>query len=266
VRGLVDGEPAVCVSVDDRGLTYGDGVFRTLRVRDGRPTWWRDHYAKLAADCRALAIPCPDEAGLRSALARLAAGLATGVAKIIVTRGRGQRGYAIPEPVRATRIVTVSPLPAHGGGAARVRWCELRLARQPRLAGIKHLNRLENVLARSEWNDPAVAEGLLCDDTGAVIGGTMSNLFLVCAGRLVTPALTAAGVDGVARQRVLAAARRHGIAVEVRRVEADAVTAADELFLTNSIVGVWPVAALGDREWPRGPLSESFGRWIDETD
>lgn len=249
---LVNGHPAESVDALDRGLAYGDGVFRTLRTEAGQPLWWRDQYAKLAADCAALMLPCPDEALLRAEVCRVAAA-GEGVAKIMITRGAGARGYALPVGQASTRIVLSAPLPAHArpGAPADIaaRWCTLRLARQPRLAGIKHLNRLENVLARAEWDDPAVFEGLLCDDSGAVIGGVMSNLVIAKVGELFTPDLGQCGVAGVARTRLLRAMERRGIPVHIGRLLPDAILAADEVMLCNSVIGVRRVGRLDDVTW-----------------
>lgn len=250
---LVNGHPAGSVDAMDRGLAYGDGVFRTLRTEDGQPLWWRDHYAKLAADCAALMLACPDESGLHAEVCR-AAEAGQGVVKIVVTRGTGARGYAPPLGQAATRIVMSAPLPVHAQVHApddiAARWCALRLARQPRLAGIKHLNRLENVLARAEWDDPAIVEGLLRDDSGAVIGGVMSNLLLAKNGELLTPEVSQCGVAGVARTRVLRAAARRGIRTRIERVLPAAILAADEVMICNSVIGVRRVARLDDVTWP----------------
>lgn len=249
---LVNGHPAESVDALDRGLAYGDGVFRTLRTEAGQPLWWRDQYAKLAADCAALMLACPDEALLRAEVCRVAAA-GEGVAKIMITRGAGARGYALPVGQACTRIVLSAPLPAHARPDApadiAARWCTLRLARQPRLAGIKHLNRLENVLARAEWDDPAVFEGLLCDDSGAVIGGVMSNLLIAKAGELFTPDLGQCGVAGVARTRLLRAMERRGIPLHIGRLLPDAILAADEVMLCNSVIGVRRVGRLDDVTW-----------------
>jgi 4-amino-4-deoxychorismate lyase len=249
---LVNGHPSGSVDALDRGLAYGDGIFRTLRTRDGQPLWWRDHVAKLAADCAALMLVCPDEAELRAEVCRVAAA-GEGVAKIVLTRGTGARGYAPPAGQTGTRIVMAAPLPAHARPDApaeiTARWCTLRLARQPRLAGIKHLNRLENVLARAEWDDPTIFEGLLCDDTGAVIGGVTSNLFWIKEGELFTPDLSACGVAGVARTRLLHAATRLGMRTHIGRHVPDVILAADEVMICNSVIGLRRVARLDDVTW-----------------
>ncbi|MDP3583766.1 MAG: aminodeoxychorismate lyase [Thiobacillus sp.] len=249
---LVNGQPCESIDAHDRGLAYGDGVFRTLRTQAGQPLWWSDHYATLAADCAALKLACPDEAVLhREACAVAEAG--AGVVKIVITRGVGVRGYAPSGGQAVTRLVLSAPLPPHAGAdasqAITARWCSLQLARQPRLAGIKHLNRLENVLARAEWDDPAIIEGLLCDTDGMVIGGVMSNLFWARDGVLFTPDLGQCGVAGVARTRLLRAAARRGIPTRIERLPPAAILAADELMICNSLIGVRRVARLGDANW-----------------
>jgi 4-amino-4-deoxychorismate lyase len=161
-----------------------------------------------------------------------------------------------------------APLPPHAqpGAPADVgaRWCSLRLARQPRLAGIKHLNRLENVLARAEWDDPAIAEGLLCDDSGAVIGGVMSNLFWIRDGELFTPDLSECGVAGVARARLLRGAARLGISAHIVRLPPAAILAADEIMISNSIIGVRRIARLDDVAWPPAGWTETLKTALNE--
>lgn len=266
---LVNGLPTDQVDARDRGLAYGDGVFRTLKIEAGQPVWWADHYAKLAADCAALGLACPDEVLLRGEVGRIAADGA-GVVKIIVTRGTGARGYAPPAQPAVTRIVLGAPLPVHAAAGApvdiRARWCELRLARQPRLAGIKHLNRLEQVLARAEWDDPDIFEGLLCDDTGAVISGVMSNLVLAKGGTLYTPDLAACGVAGVARARLLRAAACQALPLQVCRLTPDAILDSDELMLCNSLIGVRRVAALGEHTWVPAGWTPRLNRLLNDLD
>ena len=250
---LVNGRPADTVDALDRGLAYGDGVFRTLRTRAGRPLWWRDQYAKLAADSAALMLACPDEARLHAEICQVAEA-EEGVVKVVLTRGPGARGYAPPPAQAPTRVVLSASLPAYAQAGApeavTVRWCTLRLARQPRLAGVKHLNRLENVLARAEWDDPEIFEGLLCDDLGGVIGGVMSNLLIMKDGELFTPDLAECGVAGVARTRLLRAAARLGIPTRIGRLLPAAILAADEVMICNSVFGLRRVARLDDVIWP----------------
>lgn len=262
---LINGEHSSSINAMDRGLHYGDGVFRTLKVVSGQIRWWEDHFRKLAEDCAALGIPCPEEAVLHREVTQLASESGVGVMKIMVTRGVGQRGYAAQSDITPTRIVMgFTPL-ARQNQDVRVRWCDLRLAHQPKLAGIKHLNRLENILARSEWDDADIAEGLLMDEADQVICGTMTNLFIVDQGRLVTPDLSLSGIAGVTRGRVMRAAMRHGQQVSVEKISPEQLLAADEVLLCNSLVDIWRVAELDEKLWPDSGWAEKLRNWLDEN-
>ena len=268
VSFLVNGRPGESVPAGDRGLAFGDGVFRTLRVRGARPLNWERHLRRLAHDCAALGIVAPDEAVLRGEIGRVAPGDA--IAKVIVTRGISERGYSVPVDPVPTRIVAAYSPAAYPAELARegvrVRRCALVLSEQPRLAGVKTLCRLENVLARAEWSDPLIREGLLCDAAGRLIEGTMSNVFLVSHGIVVTPGLTRCGVAGAQRERVLDIARALGCACEVRDVAFEELARADEVFLTNSLIGLWPVAALEGTSWHPGPLTRRLQEQVEADD
>jgi 4-amino-4-deoxychorismate lyase len=256
---LVNGEVSPRVGVLDRGLAYGDGVFRTLRIEGGKPRWWQDHFRKLAADCRTLGIPCPALDVWERDLSRLVLPQA-GVLRLTVTRGEGPRGYAPVATTPPTRIVTVWPWtpPDTLGMGWQVRVCHLRLGHQPALAGVKHLNRLENVLARGEWGDPAIREGILLDQEGLVVSGVTSNLFLWQHGRLRTPRLHRCGVAGVARDRLMDLAVRAGYGVEETEITLDDVHAADELMFTNSLVLLERAHRLEHRVWERPLVSPAL--------
>ena len=264
---LINGIPSDVVSANDRGLLYGDGVFRTLKRVGGVARCWPRQYAKLAADCAVLGLHCPDAAVLAAELAQLPADC---VAKIIVTRGPGARGYAVAADALPTRIVTASVLPvypdSHYTRGVSVHLCSLRLASQPRLAGVKHLNRLENVLARMEWNDAAIAEGLLLDEAGSVIEATMSNVFACRDGVLHTPDLGRCGVAGVQRERILALAAELGLSTMVAPLSLDDLMAADEMMLCNSVIGVWQVREFNGRVWESGDITARLRSSLEERD
>lgn len=257
VRILVDGRPGATVSVLDRGLGYGDGLFESIRFVGRTAPLWPRHMQRLAEGCARLRIPMPDEGVVLSEVRSLLDDAAQSVARITVTRGVGARGYAVPVHPSPSRVVAVFDAPVVDCAAyregVRTRWCDLRLAAQPRLAGLKHLNRLEQVLARSEWSDPAIAEGLLCDEQGRVICATMANLFAVLDGTLHTPALDRCGVAGVARAEVLAF-----MGATVADLDADALGGAEEVFLTSSVRGILPVQSVGDRVFAPGPVARAL--------
>ncbi|WP_147692634.1 aminodeoxychorismate lyase [Vogesella mureinivorans] len=256
---LINGVVADSLPASDRGLAYGDGLYRTLEVLAGQPRLWRWQWQRLAADCAALRLPCPDEALLLAEIATVCAGLPRAVAKVVLTRGSGQRGYAIPATVQPTRIVSAAAWagypPERAAQGITLRWCSTQLGLQPLLAGVKHLNRLENVLARSEWGDPAIAEGLMLDSDGTVVEGTMSNLFWVHAGQLFTPPLDRCGVSGAMRACIIDTARQLGITVAEQRVLPAELLAVDEVFVCNSLAGIWPVRQLDARTWQAWPLA-----------
>jgi 4-amino-4-deoxychorismate lyase len=251
---LVNGVANAMIQPSDRGLSYGDGVFRTLLLRDALNGNWRRQYAKLASDCARLRIACPDATLFEQDFVQL--GSDAGAIKLIVTRGAGQRGYMPSELTSPTRIVSAAPLPVYPPQCARdgvaVRVCGLRLSRQPLLAGIKHLNRLENVLARSEWQDPDIMEGLLLDDTDHVIGGTMTNLFAVRGNVLHTPDLSNSGIAGVTRERIMGYAANLGLAVSVGQLSLNDLYASDEVMLCNSLIGIWQIRELERKKWLNG--------------
>ncbi|MBS9402133.1 aminodeoxychorismate lyase [Halomonas sp. TRM85114] len=241
--------------LDDRGAAYGDGLFETVLLRDGEPQLWDAHLGRLAKGCEVLAIPLPARAALEEPLA--AAGKGLQVLKLMLTRGSGGRGYQLPakpEPRLRWRLAPFVPMSDHWASGVRIRHCALRLGIQPTLAGLKHLNRLENVLARAEWSTPKVAEGVLCDAEGRLVEATCMNLFWQRHGRLETPRLDRCGVAGTLRE----ALRQR---VSLHEVESDPAVLenAEAVWLGNSLQGLWPVARLDDAQgrelmrWKIGP-------------
>ena len=232
----------------DRGLQYGDGLFETMRVRDRSIRLLDFHLDRLAEGCRRLSILAPDAARLRAELTRAAARRSDAVLKLIVTRGVGARGYRPSGAERASRVMSLYPLapaPARGPDAAvQVRLCATPLGANPRLAGLKTLNRLESVLARAEWTDGRIWEGLMRDADEHIVCGTMSNLFIRRGSVLTTPSLDRCGIAGVMRRWVLDQARSLDLRVTIGRVRLEDVAQASEAFLTNAVAGIVSVAAI----------------------
>lgn len=259
-RAWIDGHTATRLSPDDRGLAYGDGFFETIRFVEGRAPLWSGHMTRLAQGCRRLRIRIPDRVQLLTEAQQLA-GARDGVIKIIITRSSGH-GYAGDKDAAARRVVMARPLPDIDANAyrkgVRLRWCGLRLCVQPALAGLKHLNRLEQVLARSEWRDPRIYDGLLCDQEGAVISATSANVFIVRRGVLLTPKIDRCGVAGVARAWILRRAARLCKVRETRLRAAD-IESADEVFLSNAVRGIVPVRVLAGQRFEIGPVTQRLG-------
>ena len=262
MRWLIDGQQSESVAASDRGLHYGDGLFETVAVRQGRLEFWSQHLNRLEAGCRRLGIEPPDREILLSEAGRLFTRQETGILKIIVTRGSGGRGYLPPASQRPRRIVSAHPWPDYPETlwmeGIQMRLCQTRLATQPLLAGLKHLNRLEQVLARDEWRTADIHEGVMCDSDGNVIEGVMSNLFLVRDGTLLTPDLSNCGVAGIIRQVVLEIAQALDIVTNIGTITGADLNRADELFVTNSVIGLWPVKALEAHRFDGGRISRTI--------
>lgn len=243
----------------DRGLAYGDGLFETMAAQEGRIRWLDLHFDRLEAGCRQLQIPPPERRVVADEIASHCTRVGRATVKLIVTRGPGVRGYAPPPVSSPTRILCIGAWREFPSGhyerGIRVRVCRLRLAANPALAGLKHLNRLEQVLAHLELRDRDAEQGLLLDTSEHVVGGTSSNVFAVHNGQLLTPAIERAGIKGVMRRVVLAAAAELGVRAIERDVTLTEIANADELFMTNALFGIWPVAAFEQRTLARGPVT-----------
>jgi 4-amino-4-deoxychorismate lyase len=257
---LVNGRFADRVPATDRGLQYGDGLFETIAVRDGRPCLWHRHLQRLGAGCERLRIPPPEPSALAAEARALldAADDRNGVLKLIVTRGSGARGYAPPAAPQPTRVLFFHPgLPGQTRGAGagvRLTLCETRLGDNARLAGIKHLNRLEQVLARAEWSDPTILDGIMCDGAGRAICGTMSNLYALDDKGISTPPLDRCGVVGTVRGVMQECARALGIPFRERHLRPADLFAADGLVISNALLGALPVARLAAHAYASGAV------------
>ncbi|MBU8976242.1 aminodeoxychorismate lyase [Lysobacter sp. MMG2] len=248
VRHFV-GDAVVAATPDfDRGLAYGDGLFETMRAHRGDVHWWPAHWRRLQRGAHALGIVLPDEDRARGEARDLLDG-AEAVLKLIVTRGSGGRGYAPPEPATPHWILSRHDVPpATPADGLTLRWCRTRLALQPALAGLKHCNRLEQVLARAEWRDADTHEGLMLSTEGDAVSATSANLFVLHDGRWTTPAIDRCGVAGVCREWAIGALGAREARLAVTEVEA-----ADAVFLCNAVRGILPVARLGACSWRPHP-------------
>ena len=253
---LVNGVESSSISVNDRGLAYGDGLFETLRIRNGQPPLWRYHKARLKAGCQRLGIKLQFDL-LEAELEQLLSSESLSdhpraqdqLVKILITRGQGKRGYSPEGADNPTRILfhsnySVAGPDCYQAGVA-VRICSTRLGTNPLLAGMKHLNRLEQVMARSEWTSE-YTEGLMCDLQGNVVDGTMSNFFVVKDRQLLAADLTDSGVEGVMRRFIIEHSESIGFSCHINTIEPAKLFDADELFICNSLFGIWPVRLLVD--------------------
>jgi 4-amino-4-deoxychorismate lyase len=265
MRILVNGREASQLDARDRGLHYGDGLFETMAVLGGRPRFLDWHFERLALGATRLGLPLPDLQTLQAEIAA-ACPVPRGVVKLIVTRGIGLRGYRPPSRPQPTRIVIATPwpdwVPAMWTEGVRLGWCRTRYGRNPALAGLKHLNRLEQVLARAEWDDGQMDEGLMLDDRDQVISATQANLFARIDGQWMTPSLDQCGVAGVMRRAFRHWSADRGDAVVERALAAPELAMASHLLLTNALIGAWPVREFSGRGLSFDPMAAQFNEWL----
>ena len=257
---LLNGIPDQQLSPFDRAVHFGDGLFETIACRRGRPRFLSLHLERLQFGCTRLGIEPGNLDEVRAEIRALAREADNAIIKLILTRGTAlARGYGVTGREKATRITFRYAWPpethTESQDGIRVRTATLRLGENSALAGLKHCNRLEQVLARREWTDPGIAESLLFSSSGRLVSGTMSNVFIVEGSRLRTPRLDLCGVAGVMRRVVLREAERAGISIQEDVLRDDDVRKADELFLTNARIGVWPLRELDGRTMQPGPVT-----------
>lgn len=243
-RKFVNGVEGGSVSVDDRGLQYGDGLFETMGASNGRVRRFKQHMARLAEGCRRLGMPAPPIDLIEDDCLRALEGFGAAVVKLTLTRGPGPRGYPPPLDANPTRIVVSTAQQVSPSEAARpltLRVCETRLGRNPQLAGMKHLNRLEQVLAGAELRETGADEGLMRSTDDRIVCATAANVFVVRDGALLTPDISDCGVAGVMREIVLHTASGLGLGVTIGDFTLDDFARAEECFLTNAVRGIRPV-------------------------
>ncbi|MEX1197189.1 MAG: aminodeoxychorismate lyase [Pseudohongiellaceae bacterium] len=274
---LINGEPDTRMDAADRGLQYGDGLFETVLVLGGQPRFWPQHLSRLTTDAGRLGIPV-DPQKMEEETRRLLDSLpdtspdaGNGILKMILTRGCGGRGYRAPRPSSPSRILQWHPLPPDLDRQRRdgiaVTECRHPVSINPVLAGIKHLNRLDQVMAASEL-EPPWDEGVMCDAEGRLVEGTRSNLFLVKDGCLRTPAVIRCGVAGILRAEVLRLAHDRNLPAELIDTRLDGLLEADEIFACNSVAGIMPVCRLAVlqqyRDLSPGPVTRALQQWLEE--
>lgn len=241
----------------DRGLQFGDGHFTTLTREYGQLRWWDAHWQRLREASERLAIPLPSEAEVLACLAAIPEPNA--VIKILVTRGLGARGYGFTEQVEPRWYVTAAALPPRQIQALVCAVAELRLARSSFFAGLKTLNRLEQVMLTQERQRRAVDELLVCDSEGYVVEAISSNLFLRIDGQWQTPRLDHAGIAGVVRQRILSEqplGKVHEVSITQGKLGQ-----AQQAFVSNTVLGLRPLAQIGEHKLPESQLPKALTTW-----
>ena len=251
IKDLINGNHTSEIALNDRAVHYGDGLFETIAIQNKKILCFDEHLNRLEKGCKKLKIPIPDKDIIRDEVTSLINTTDQGVIKIIISRGQGGRGYKIPDDTAPTRIITLFPWPDYHKKfpttGIKTKVCDFRYARNPVLAGIKHLNRLEQILARSEWTDDAISEGIVMDTNNFVIEGTMSNIFCIKGTALYTPDLSLCGIEGIIREKIIDIADKMKFSVEIKNITLEFLLNTDEVFLCNSLIGVWPVNLIDEK-------------------
>jgi 4-amino-4-deoxychorismate lyase len=246
------------VPVTNRGLHYGDGVFETMLCENGAIRYLDAHLERARLGCERLGMRPPAQETLLDDVKCFADVAGRVIVKLLLVRSGTSRGYRPAPDSGASRLWLLYPW-SDAPRTLRLQWCTTRWTRNPLLAGLKHLNRLEQVLAQAELAAD-VDEGIMLDTAGELVSATSGNLFIVRSGTLRTPALQQCGVRGVFRTQVIAAAHALGIPVEEAVLWPADLESADEAFVTNAIRGIRPIVRLGERAFPVGAVTERLQR------
>ena len=247
---IINGLRATALSIADRATQYGDGCFTTMAVIDGKISHWQQHLHRLQSAASALAINFSLWQELQQQVRALALATGHGVIKIIVSRGSGGRGYA-PGKEQGNYLLSVHEMPQHYASwrrqGVKLGHSSVQLAKQPLLAGIKHLNRLEQVLVKQSFDAEVFDDVLVCDTDGMLVETSVANLFWRKGPCWFTPDLYFCGVEGVMRNLVLAHFAKIAQPVQQVRSTIAALWQADEVFICNSLMGLVPVAHITDK-------------------
>jgi 4-amino-4-deoxychorismate lyase len=246
---IINGHPATELNIADRAVHYGDGCFTTMEVKDGTVRYWQHHLQRLQLAVNRLGINFSLWHELQQHVTKLALASEHGVIKIILSRGIGGRGYA-PAVGQGTYIVSVHEMPKHylnlRKQGVKLGISSVQLAKQPLLAGIKHLNRLEQVLVKQSFDAEVFDDVLVCDTDGMLVESSVANLFWRKGASWFTPDLYFCGVEGVMRNLVLTHFKNTGQHVQQIRTLTETLKHVDEVFICNSLMGLVPVASIED--------------------
>lgn len=267
----VDGVSGSVLPVDDRGLQYGDGVFETVLVRGKRARFLEAHLQRLSRGCARLGIATDFLPLLRAEIdAAIAVAPSLAILKILMTRGSARRrGYAPQGDETPRRLLSLWPAPPADAAldqGVTLHVASIRLGENPVLAGIKHLNRLENVLAAAEASSRDAFDSLLLDTSGNIVSGAMSNVFIVRAGSVITPRIDRCGVAGVMRGIVLRECTALGLASAEERLVLDDLFSSSAVFITNARIGVVPVRRVGEHSFAMNDLTRRLAAHIESLD
>lgn len=258
---------AAHAALDERALHYGDGLFETMLLKDGAIRYWDDHFARLRDGAKRLNIDCPQQPWLNRQIEPFIDLKQDLVIKLMLTRGSGGRGLRLPDETSPNLyLLHYSYNKSTLNQPVKVFYSSNLLPVNQALAGIKHLNRLNYVLATDELDHyPEYNEALLTNENGDVIESIVHNLFFVKDGCIHTPQLTHSGVEGIMRRQIIKLLKRSGKTVKIDDYSSQDVDSADECFLCNSVQGIRPIIRIEHREYQAGPVTLSLQQEIHGT-
>jgi 4-amino-4-deoxychorismate lyase len=283
---MINGVVTDFVHIDDRAIHYGDGIFETILCSDSKIYFWKQHYQRLHDSASKLNIRCPDEKLFLDEIHQLFCNenisiKKDSVIKIILSRGAGERGYDYSDKIISNRFISLTVLDTEYSSllsgkllTGDLYLCKNQVSINESLAGIKHLNRLENVLARNEWAniinkkiDKNIIDGLMLNADQQAIECTMSNVFAVKDKQLFTPELSQSGVRGIMRDKVINLATECDVPMSECTITVDELMLMDELFISNSLIGIKSVNSLGDKQFSQSQITKNiFEKLLDKKE
>ena len=255
---LIDGKQQAQISIHNRNLHYGDGLFETCVVRDNKILMWEHHISRLNIGCRRLNIKKIDESvwlgDIKQALQLTLKKKC--IVKLILSRGNSLRGYSYSEDIKPVRVVIVSEMTQPKiQNSFSLQYANSGYYSNPKLAGIKHCNRLEQILARENM---IANEAIMLDESKNIISVTQGNIYFIFGNKLVTPKLHRCGVVGSRRSTILELARIINLEVSEDIISLEQSKIADEVFISNSLIGIQPVTSIGNYYLAHNPLTEKI--------
>jgi 4-amino-4-deoxychorismate lyase len=239
----INGQQSTCLAITERGLAYGDGLFTTAKIEYGVVVLLDMHIQRLTGGCKLLGLNTPCMQSLMTELTMVAKKFSLAALKVVVTAGSGGKGYSrVGLHTDATNvIIIVSDFPSHYKEIALegiiVGDSNQQIGISPMLAGIKHLNRLEQVLLRAELDKRNEDDLLVINCQGHVVEATSSNVFYWLEGRLCTPEISVSGVNGIIRQSILATYSE----ISIRETHLEDLKQVTAMFICNALMGIIPV-------------------------
>jgi len=254
------------ISPFDRAFQYGDGIFRTFVVHNKKVLHWKHHYKKIVEDCLAIKITPPKEKDLLSDIHSLFKSKKKSVGKFIISRGISERGYKFNGDITHNRFLIKTKMPSYPKEYFKI-GVNLYVCKQTLnpsiLSGVKHLNRLENIMARQEWNGNDYADGILLDQNGYVIECISSNIFMRIGKTIFTPKINHVGIKGVTRELIIRISAQLGLKIKETTFDLNKLLESDEVFITNSLFGVLQVKKIKNKSWQHQELASLFNQSLE---